>query len=60
MSRNYPNLMTNLKQAELQRVIDLGHLLMSPRLDQNGSRVGFIVLSKEITAAYDICKNNNY
>ena len=52
--------MTNLKQAELQRVIDLGHLLMSPRLDQNGSRVGFIVLSKEITAAYDICKNNNY
>lgn len=51
MSRNHPNLMSNLKQAELQRVIDLGHLLMSPRLDQNGCHVGFIVLSKKVSTA---------
>lgn len=52
MSRYHPNLMSNLKKAnELQRVIDLGHLLMSPRLDQNGCPVGFIVLCmKTITA----------
>jgi len=39
MTRNYPDLLTDLKPRRLQKVLECGHVLASPVRDKNGSRI---------------------
>ena len=39
MTRNYPDLLTNLKPANLQTVLECRHVMASPIRDKNGCRV---------------------
>ena len=39
MTKNYPDLLLNLKATRLKKVIDCGHVMASPVRDKNGSRI---------------------
>lgn len=42
MTKNYPELLLNLKASRLKKVIDCGHIMASPVRAKNGSRILFI------------------
>ena len=46
MTRNYPDLFTNLQPARLQNVLEFRHVLASPVRDNNGSRIFFLKTGK--------------
>jgi len=56
MSRNYPNLLTNLRQSDVQKILNFRYHLVSPLRDpKNGCRVFLIRAS-----IYSSCNDLNF